>query len=37
MTALYREVERMRFQFIVLLLVIAAGLVYFSALGVLHR
>jgi len=27
----------MRFLFVLLLIVIAAGLVYFSALGVLHR
>jgi len=27
----------MRFQFVLLLLVVVAGLVYFSALGVLHR
>jgi len=27
----------MRFQFVFLLLIVAAGLVYFSVLGVLHR
>jgi len=27
----------MRFQFVLLLLVVAAGLVYFATLGVLHR
>jgi hypothetical protein len=32
-----REAEQMRFQFVLLLLVVVAGLVYFSALGVLHR
>jgi hypothetical protein len=37
MTARCREVELMRSLFTILLLVIAAGLVYFSALGVLHR
>jgi hypothetical protein len=36
-TARCREVEAMRFQFVLLLLVVAAGLVYFSTLGVLHR
>jgi hypothetical protein len=36
-TARCREVKAMRFQFVLLLLVVAAGLVYFSTLGVLHR
>jgi hypothetical protein len=37
MTVRCREADPVRFLFVLLLIVIAAGLVYFSVLGVLHR